>query len=140
MRGELDAVDDAFFVQLALSAGAVAALIGIVAWAKIAKPVTPLDDHRARAILADEFPGRRVEAVWIASDGCGALAKSGALALVLCRVGDGFAARQIPWGQAVSATFKNGRLCVDLGDIAAPMAVISLPSWPPADLTKDLAA
>jgi hypothetical protein len=94
-------VDDAFFVQLALSAGAVAGLIAIAAWAKIAKPVAPLDDHKARAILAEEFPGRRVDAVWIASDGCGALAKSGALALVICRVGDGFAARQIPWGQAV---------------------------------------
>ena len=50
------------------------------------------------------------------------------------RVGDGFAARQIPWGQAVSATFKNGRLSVNLGDIAAPTATISLPSWPPKDL------
>lgn len=133
-------MDDGFFVQLALSAGAVAALIGIAAWAKIAKPVSPLDDHKARAILAAEFPDRTVDAVWIGVDGCGALAKSGALALVICRVGDGFAARQIPWGQAVSATFKNGALRVNLGDIAAPTAIISLPSWPPADLTKDLAA
>ena len=67
-------------------------------------------------------------------------AKSAGLALILCRVGDGFAARQIPWGQAVSATFKNGRLSVNLGDIAAPTATISLPSWPPKEITKDLAA
>lgn len=127
-------MDEEFFVQLALSAGAVAALIGVAAWAKIAKPVSPLDDHKARAILAEEFPGRRLDAVWIATDGCGALAKSGGLALVLCRVGDGFAARQIPWGQAVSATFRNGRLRVNLGDIAAPTATISLPAWPPKDL------
>lgn len=127
-------MNDEFFIQLALSAAAVGALIALAAWAKIAKPVAPLDEYKARAMLAEEFPGRTVEAVWIASDGCGALAKSGALALVICRVGDGFAARQIPWGQAVSATFKNGRLSVNLGDIAAPTAVISLPSWPPKDL------
>ena len=127
-------MDDAFFVQLALSAAAVGALIALAAWAKIAKPVDPLDDHRVRAILAEEFPGRTLDAVWIASDGAGALAKSAGLALILCRVGDGFAARQIPWGQAVSATFKNGRLSVNLGDIAAPTATISLPSWPPKDL------
>lgn len=127
-------MNDEFFIQLAFSAAAVGALIALAAWAKIAKPVAPLDEYKARAMLAEEFPGRTVEAVWIASDGCGALAKSGALALVICRVGDGFAARQIPWGQAVSATFKNGRLSVNLGDIAAPTAVISLPSWPPKDL------
>ena len=127
-------MDDAFFVQLALSAGAVGVLVAIAAWAKIAKPVGPLDDHKARALLAEEFPSRTIDAVWIASDGAGALAKSGALALVICRVGDGFAARQIPWGQAVSATFKNGKLSVNLSDIAAPTATISLPSWPPKDL------
>ena len=127
-------MNDEFFIQLASSAAAVGALIALAAWAKIAKPVAPLDEYKARAMLAEEFPGRTVEAVWIASDGCGALAKSGALALVICRVGDGFAARQIPWGQAVSATFKNGKLSVNLGDIAAPTAVISLPFWPPKDL------
>lgn len=127
-------MNDEFFIQLASSAAAVGALIALAAWAKIAKPVAPLDEYKARAMLAEEFPSRTVEAVWIASDGCGALAKSGALALVICRVGDGFAARQIPWGQAVSATFKNGKLSVNLGDIAAPTAVISLPSWPPKDL------
>lgn len=127
-------MNDEFFIQLAASAAAVGALIALAAWAKIAKPVAPLDEYKARAMLAEEFPGRTVEAVWIASDGCGALAKSGALALVICRVGDGFAARQIPWGQAVSATLKNGKLSVNLGDIAAPTAVISLPSWPPKDL------
>jgi hypothetical protein len=56
------------------------------------------------------------------------------MALVLCRVGDGFAARQIPWAQAVSSSFRNGRLRIDLSDISAPVATISLPSWPPKDL------
>ena len=133
-------MDDAFFVQMALSAAAVGLLVALAAWAKIAKPVGPLDEHKARALLAEEFPTRTVEAVWIASDGCGALAKSNGLALVICRVGDGFALRQIPWPQAVAATFKDGRLSIDLRDVAAPTAVIALPSWPPENLKGDLAA
>lgn len=127
-------MDEAFFVQLALSGAAVAILVGLAAWAKIAKPAGPLDEARARNLFEDEFPGRRLDAVWVASDGAGALARSGGLALVLCQVGDGFAARQIPWAQAISASFKNGKLCVDLADIAAPRATLSLPSWPPKDL------
>jgi len=127
-------MNSAFFVQLGLSAAAVGALVALTAWAKIAKPAAPLDEHRARALLAEEFPTRRIDAVWVATDGAGAMAKSGALALVICQVGDGFAARQIPWGQAISATFRNGKLIVDLADVAAPRATISLPAWPPKDL------
>lgn len=127
-------MDEAFFVQLALSGAAVAVLVGIAAWAKIAKPAGPLDEHKARDLFAFEFPGRRLDAVWVSSDGTGALARSGGLALVICPVGDGYAARQIPWAQAISASFKNGKLCVDLTDISAPRATLSLPSWPPKDL------
>lgn len=127
-------MDEAFFVQLGLSGAAVGALVGIAAWAKIAKPAGPLDERRARGLFECEFPGRRLDAIWVASDGAGALAKSGGLALVICQVGDGFAARQIPWAQAVAASFKNGKLCIDLADIAAPRATLSLPSWPPRDL------
>jgi hypothetical protein len=130
-------VDQAFYVQLAASGLAVALLVALVAWAKIAKPAGPLDEARARAILAEEFPGRRLDAVWVASNGMGALAKSGGLALVLCQVGDGFAARQIPWAQAIAASFRDGRLCVDHSDVAAPKAILALPAWPPKNLTKD---
>ena len=133
-------MSEAFFVQLALSAAAVGVLVAIAAWAKIARPAGPLDEHRARTLLADEFPTRTIDAIWVASDGLGALAKSGGLALVICRVGDGFAARQIPWPQAVAATFRNGRLSIDLSDIAAPRAVIALPAWPPKSFNGDLAA
>lgn len=128
------------FVQLAFSTAAVGVLVGVAAWAKIARPVGPLDDHKARQLLAEEFPGRALDAVWIASDGCGALAKSGALALVICRTGDGFALRQIPWAQALAATFRNGRLTVNLGDVSAPRAVIALPAWPPENLKGGIAA
>jgi hypothetical protein len=127
-------VDKAYLIQLAASTAAVSVLVGLAAWAKIARPVGPLNLARAQDILAEEFPGRSLDQVWVATDGAGALARSGGMALVLCRVGDGFAARQIPWAQAVSSSFRNGRLRIDLSDISAPVATISLPSWPPKDL------
>lgn len=127
-------MDQGAIVQFALSAGAVGVLIALAAWAKISRPAGPLDEARARAMLAEEFPGRTVDAVWVASDGAGALARSGGMALVICQLGDGFVARQIPWAQAVSSSFRDGRLSVDLADIAAPRATLSLPSWPPKDL------
>jgi hypothetical protein len=123
-----------FYVQLAASGLAVALLVAVAAWAKISKPAGPLDEARARALLQQEFPGRRLDRVWVATDGAGALARSGGLALVICAVGDGFAARQIPWAQAISASFENGRLCVDLSDTAAPRAVLAFNAWPPKDL------
>ena len=133
-------MDQAFFIQLAASGAAVALLVGLAAWAKIARPGAPLDDARARFLLNEEFPGRALDAVWVGVDGKGAVAKSGALALVLCQVGDGFVARQIPWAQALAASFKKGQISIDLADVSAPVAVISLPAWPPKDIVKDLAA
>ncbi|RAK61358.1 hypothetical protein DJ021_16885 [Phenylobacterium hankyongense] len=130
----------AFFIQVAASGAAIAVLVGLAAWAQIARPARPLDDARARALLAEEFPGRTLDGLWIAVDGKGAVAKSGAAALVLCQLGDGFVARQIPWGQALAASFRNGRIVIDLADVSAPKAIISLPGWPPPELTKDLAA
>jgi hypothetical protein len=130
----------AFYIQLAASGVAVALLVGLAAWAKIAKPAGPLDETRARFLFGEEFPGRKLDGVWVAADGAGALARSGGLALVICAVGDGYAARQIPWAQAISSSFRNGRLSVDLSDVAAPVAVLAFEVWPPKDLTKDLAA
>ncbi len=127
-------MSEAFFIQLAFSAAAVGVLVAIAAWANIARPVGPLDDRKARTLLAEEFPGRQLDAVWVGTDGAGALARSGGLALVICKVGDGFAARQIPWAQALAASFRDGRLSVDLSDISAPRATIALPAWPPKDL------
>jgi hypothetical protein len=127
-------VTQAFLIQLAASGAAVAALVALAAWAGIARRLDPLDEARARHLLAQEFPGRTVERVWLAEDGTGGLAKAGASALVLCRLGDAYVARQIPWAQAVSAAFRDGRIVLDLGDVAAPRAVIALAAWPPKDL------
>jgi len=123
-----------FLLQFVASALAVGALVLLVAWARIARPTPPLDEARARDLIAQEFPGRTIEGVWVASDGAGAVGRSGAAALIICRVGDGYAARSVPWAQALAASFKDGRLRVDLGEVAAPRAVLTLEAWPPKDL------
>ena len=132
-------MNPAFFIQLAASGAAVAAMVALAAWANIARPALPLDEVRARRQLAEEFPDRAIEGLWIAVDGLGAVAKSGAMALVLCRLGDGYVARQIPWAQALAASSKDGRISIDLADVAAPKAVIALDAWPPKGPPKDLA-
>lgn len=125
-------MSQAFFVQFAASAAAIALLVALAAWAKIAKPMTPLTDARAASLLAEEFPGRPIDRIWVAVDGRGALAKSGAAALVLCEVGDGYVARHIPWTQAVASSFRDGVVRLDLSDVAAPVARLALQNWPPA--------
>jgi len=127
-------IDRAYLIQTAGSALAVGVLIAIAAWAKIAKPAPPLSDARARALFADEFPGKSLDRLWVTVDGRGALARSGASALVLCEVGDGYVARHIPWAQAIASTFKDGVLRLDLSDIAAPKATLAFETWPPAGL------
>ena len=125
-------MSQSFFIQFAASLAAVAALVALAAWAKIAKPMTPLTDAKALSLLAEEFPGRPIERVWVAVDGRGALAKSGAAALVLCEVGDGYVARHIPWTQAVASSFRDGVVRLDLSDVAAPLARLALLNWPPS--------
>jgi hypothetical protein len=127
-------------IQIAASAAAVGVLVAAAAWAKIVKPRSPLNQAQARALLEQEFPGRRLDGVWVAIDGSGVLAKSGAMALVLCRFGEGFVGRQAPWAQTFANSFRDGRVSIDLGDIGAPKAVFHMQSWPPQDLDKDLRA
>jgi hypothetical protein len=133
-------LNQAYLIQMAASAAAVGVLVSLAAWAKIARPGPPLDEPRARQLLAEDFPGRAIDELWVAVDGKGALARSGALGLVLCTLGDGYVARQIPWAQALAASWKDGRITIDLADVGAPRAVIALIAWPPKTPPKDLAA
>lgn len=119
-------------MQLAGTAAALAVLGGLAAWAKSAKPMNPLTEDRARHLLGEQFPGRPLDRIWVAVDGRGALAKSGAAALVLCEVGDRYVARHIPWTQAVASSFRDGVVRLDLSDVAAPDARLALQSWPPS--------
>ena len=127
-------MDDPFLEQIVWSGLAFIVLVGAAPWASLCKPTGPLNELRARGLLAEAFPHRTVESVWLGADGKAALAKSGALALIVCAVGEGFVVRQIPWAQALSRSFRSGSIKIDLSDDAAPPALISLIAWPPKNL------
>jgi hypothetical protein len=120
----------AFLIQAGASAVAVAAMTALAAWARIARPQAPLDEARVRALLAEEFPGRVMGPVWIAADGTGALARSGAWALVLLRVGDGYAARHVPWTKLAGS---GPAVTIDFAEAAAPRTVLTLAGFPAAE-------
>ena len=126
-------MDRALLIQFAASVGAVAALLALSSWARIAKPSGPMTADRARDLLMLEF-GRTVDAVWVSTDGRGAIGRSGVLALVIYQVGGGYVTRRIPWVNAVGATLKDGRIRLELGDEGARYAVFAMESWPPKDL------
>lgn len=139
IREEGVALDKALLMQLLGSAIAVSLLVAIAAWARIARPTPPLDDRAARALLAIEFPDEPVEALWIAADGAGVVARSGDHALVLWRKGDGYVARQAAWADALAATAVEGRLKLRLADGAPRLSVKG--AWPPAQFrSREFAA
>ena len=118
-------------IQFAVSAAAVALMVGLAAWATRGRGARLLDEATARARLADEFPGCTLEGLWLAADGRGAVAKSGDAAFVLSRMGDGYVARRVAWTQALAATSRDGRIQIPFADPAAPRAVLAMSAWPP---------
>jgi hypothetical protein len=123
----------AALIQLAISAVAVAMMVGLAAWMTRGRGAPLLDEAEARRWLADEFPDRAIEALWLATDGKGAVARSGDQALILTRMGDGYAARRLAWSKAVAAGLKEGRLRLALSDPGAPRAVLAMAAWPPKE-------
>lgn len=123
-----------FFGQLIGSAVAVAALVGLSAWARIARPVPPLGADQARELLAEEFPDVAPSALWIAPDGRAAVGRDQDTALVLVCCGDGYLARALPWDAVGAQGVEAGRVVIATGDIAAPRLVLTTDAWPPAEL------
>jgi len=121
----------AFLLQTAASGVAVLLLAGLAAWARLARPMPALDEAAARRLLSEEFPGRRLEQVWISDDAKGAVARSGTDAMILYAAGDGFVARHLPWEDMAASTAQNGRVMVRLHDFAAPRANLAFAAWPP---------
>jgi hypothetical protein len=121
----------ALLIQLVISAVAVALMIGLAAWATRGRGAPLLDEATARRWLADEFPGRAIEALWLATDGLGAVAKAADSALVLSRMGDGYMARAVPWARVATAGVKDGRVRIAIDDPAAPKAALAFAAWPP---------
>lgn len=119
-------MEQAYIIQFAVSAVAIIVLASVAAWARIPRQVAPLDESSARAVIADELPDTPIERVWIDAVGQAAVAKSGAEAVVLFRVGDGFAVRQAPWSNLAKADARDGRVVIRFGDPAAPAARFQL--------------
>ncbi|QUD88090.1 hypothetical protein [Phenylobacterium montanum] len=124
-----------FLVQSAASLVAVMMLIGLAAWAKIGRPCPPLDESRARSLMAEEFPDDRPASIWISADGRGAIGRAGDKALVLFRVGDAYVARTAPWSGLGAALRQGDGVRLKFGEIGAPAARFKLEAsaaWPPA--------
>ena len=128
------AVNAAALIQLAVSALAVAAMTGLAAWATRGRGAPPLNERGARRLLAEEFPDDRIDGLWLASDGAGAMARAGERALILARMGDGYLARRLAWDEARAAQVHDGRLRIALREPGAPRAVLAFAAWPPKDV------
>lgn len=134
-------MDKALLIQLLGSAVAVSLLVAIAAWARIARPTPPLDAEAARALLAVEFPDDPVDALWIAADGAGLVARSGERALVAWRRGDGYVARDLPWAAVLVARPAKGVLVLEAADGAPRLALGDGEAWPPPPfLSREVAA
>lgn len=121
-------------IQLIGSAVAVAAMVGLAAWARIPRPTEPLDEHTACDLIHTDYPGYPIDAVWIAADGLGAIARSGENALVLAQLGDSWVTRDMPWTAAITSPIRGGRIRLRTPDPAAPklsLAVSGVTPWPP---------
>lgn len=126
----------AFLTQLLISGLAVAALVGLAAWLGLPRDAGPLDDAKARRLLAEDYPDAPVQALWLSADGAGALARSGDEALILYRAGDGHVIRAAPWSSVAAGVVRNGRAVLKLDDVTAPRAAFRLAdgaSWPPVE-------
>lgn len=116
------------------SAVAVALLVALAAWSRIARPTPPLDESSATRILADEFPALTPGRLWLTEDATGAVARAGDQALLLRRTGDGYVARKLPWAELSGATLEEGRVTLKLRDVGSPRFALAWPvgaPWPP---------
>ena len=121
----------AFLIQTGASAVAIGLMVALAAWARAGRAAAPLDSATARALFDEEFPGRALDGVWVASDRAGAMARSGDRALVLVRVGDSYAARDLAWDDAARAKVRHSRISLRPKDPGAPMLSLKVGAWPP---------
>jgi hypothetical protein len=133
-------LDKALLIQLLGSAVAVSLLVALAAWARIPRSTPLLDAEGAHALLDLEFPDDRVDALWIAADGAGLVARSGDRALVAWRKGDGYVARDLPWAAVPAAKSANGFLILKTAD-GAPRLALKDGVWPPPQfVAREVAA
>jgi hypothetical protein len=117
----------------------VGGIMGLVAWVKIPRATPPLDEAEAKRRLAEDFPQTPLDQIWLALDGTGAVARSGDLALLLFRLGDGYVSRSMAWSHAVQAEVVKGRFWFKFNDFAAPKASLALaPDWTQAAMGETI--
>ncbi len=132
-------MSNAILIQFGGSALAVAMMVAVAAWARIARPVEPLDPAAARRLLAIDYPDLVAEDIWIAADGAGAIARVGQEALVLYRLGDSWVTRHMLWDRALAAPIRGGKVRLKLADPAAPLARLAVSGvnpWPPIQIDE----
>jgi hypothetical protein len=135
----VESVNNAILIQFGGSALAVGLMVAVAAWARIARPVAPLDLAAARTLLAIDYPDLVPDDIWISADQAGAIARAGAEALVLYRLGDSWVTRHLPWDKALKAPIRSGQVRLKLADPSAPMARLAVSGvnpWPPEGLKE----
>jgi hypothetical protein len=133
-------LDKALLIQLLGSVVAVALLVAVAAWARIARPTPPLDADEAMTLLAVEFPDDSIDALWIAADGAGLAARSGERVLIVWRKGDGYVARDLPWTVALAVRPADGLLTFRTAGGVARLALRDGEAWPPPQFISREAA
>lgn len=124
-----------FWTQFAISLTAIGLMIGLAAWAKIARPLVPLSTDQARALISLDFPTRPLGPVWIEDQGQGAIIRSEDLALVLFRFGDSYVSRAVKWDLLNTLSPSGGQVIVPLEEFEAPKAQFAVSgAWPPSIL------
>lgn len=119
-------MDQAYIIQFAVSATAIVVLALVAWWARIPRPVAPLDEASARAMIGEELPDLSLDRVWVDAIGQTAVARAGDEGVVLFRVGDSFAVRNLSWAQVTRSRVAKGRALFTFGDPAAPVAAFQL--------------
>lgn len=119
-------MDQAYVIQFAVSGAAIIILALVAWWARIPRQVPPLDEASARAVIADELPDLTLDRVWVDASGQTAVARAGDEGVILFRVGDGFAVRNLPWAEVSRPQLMKGRAFFRFDDPGAPTAAFKL--------------
>jgi len=130
-RVGLSAVDLNFLIKTAASGVAIALLVGLAAWARVARSTPDLDEASVRELLAFEHPDARIGAIWISADARGALVRAGDDAIIVFRLGDGYVARSAPWTTLATTAPKNGAVNLRVADVGARLKLNDGAAWPP---------
>ena len=119
-------MDQAYLIQFAVSATAIVILALVARWARIPRKVEPLTEASARALIAEELPGVRIDRVWVDAAGETAVAKAGGEGVVLFRVGDSYAVREMPWADVARCRPAKGAAVFRFNDPGCPSAAFRL--------------